>query len=160
MGKKASSLVIVPAAFITMGCWVLFAGSFTVHELILGAAFTALTLSITALAWRSMGILFMPTVRQVLCLWRLPWYVLHDSVEVSLVLAKDMFGIREAGSHFRAVTFPTDTDQHETSRAVLATTGTTMTPSTIVLGVEKNCLLLHQLERSPLPKMIADLGSS
>lgn len=160
MGKKTSSLVIVPAAVVTMGCWVLFAGSFSLHELILGAAFTALTLSVTALAWRNMGILFVPTVRQVLCLWRIPWYVLHDSVEVSLILAKDMLGIREAGSHFRAVTFPSDTEEHDIARAVLATTGTTMTPSTIVLGAEDDRLLLHQLQRSPLPKMIADLGSS
>jgi multisubunit Na+/H+ antiporter MnhE subunit len=158
MNKKAESLVIVPAAIVTMGCWVLFTGSFALHELILGAAFSALTLAITGLAWRNMGILFVPTVRQVLCLWRLPWYVLHDSVEVSLILAKDMFGIREAGSHFRAVTFPSDSKEHETSRAVLAVTGPTMTPSTIVLGVADNCLLLHQLQRSPLPQMIADLG--
>jgi len=160
MGKKTSSLVIVPAAIVTMGCWVLFTGSFSLHELVLGAAFTALTLGVTALAWRNMGILFSPTVRQVFCLWRIPWYVLHDSVEVSLILANDMLGFREAGSHFRAVTFPSDTEKHDIARAVLATTGTTMTPSTIVLGVEDDLLLLHQLERSPLPKMIADLGRS
>ena len=157
MGKKTSSLVIVPAAIVTMGCWIIFVGSFALHELILGAAFTALTLGITALAWRNMGILFRPTFRQVVCLWRIPWYVLHDSVEVSLILAKDMLGIHEAGSHFRAVTFPSDTEKHDIARAVLATTGTTMTPSTIVLGVEDDRLLLHQLQRSPLPKMIADL---
>ena len=160
MGKKTSSLVIVPAAIVTMGCWVLFTGSFSLHELVLGAAFTALTLGVTALAWRNMGILFSPTVRQVFCLWRIPWYVLHDSVEVSLILANDVLGFREAGSHFRAVTFPSDTEKHDIARAVLATTGTTMTPSTIVLGVEDDLLLLHQLQRSPLPKMIADLGRS
>lgn len=152
--------MIVPAAIVTMGCWVLFTGSFSLHELVLGAAFTALTLGVTALAWRNMGILFSPTVRQVFCLWRIPWYVLHDSVEVSLILANDMLGFREAGSHFRAVTFPSDTEKHDIARAVLATTGTTMTPSTIVLGVEDDLLLLHQLQRSPLPKMIADLGRS
>jgi multisubunit Na+/H+ antiporter MnhE subunit len=160
MGKKASSLVTISAVIVTMGCWVLFTGMFSLHELIVGAAFTALTLAVTALAWRNMGILFLPTVRQVLCLWRLPWYVLHDSVEVSLILVKDMLGIREAGSHFRAVCFPFDPEHDDTARAVLATTGTTMTPSTIVLGVADNRLLLHQLQRSPLPKMIADLGSS
>jgi len=158
MGKKTSSLVIASAAVVSMGGWVLFTGSWGLHELILGAAFTALTLAITALAWRDMGILFRPTVRQVLCLWRVPWYVLHDSVEVSLILAKDMLGVREAGSHFRAVTFSSDTEKHDIARAVLATTGTTMTPSTIVLGVEDDLLLLHQLQRSSLPKMIADLG--
>lgn len=160
MRKKTSSLVIAPGSIVTMGFWVLFTGSFSLHELVLGAAFTALTLGVTSLAWRDMGILFKPTVRQVFCLWRIPWYVLHDSVEVSLVLAKDMMGIREAGSHFRAVTFPSDTEKHDIARAVLATTGTTMTPSTIVLGVEDDRLLLHQLQRSSLPKMIADLGRS
>src|SRR5690348_18432909 len=113
MEKKTSSFVIATAAVVTMGCWVLFTGSFSLHELVLGAAFTALTLGVTALAWRNMGILFSPTVRQVICLWRIPWYVLHDSVEVSLVLAKDVFGVREAGSHFRTVMFPSDTEKHD-----------------------------------------------
>lgn len=160
MEKKTSSFVIATAAVITMGFWVLFTGSWGLHELILGAAFTVLTLAITALAWRDMGILFRPTLHQVLCLWRVPWYVLHDSVEVSLILAKDILGVREAGSHYRAVTFPSKTGELDVARAALATTGTTMTPSTIVLGVEDDRLLLHQLQRSPLPKMIADLGRS
>jgi hypothetical protein len=104
-----------------------------------------------------MGLLFTPGIRQAACLWRLPWYVLHDSIEVSLVLAKDMFGVQAAGSHYRATPFPFDPERHDSARVVLATTGTTMTPSIIVLGWADNRLLFHQLKRSPLPRMIADL---
>ena len=139
-----------------MGCWLLFAASFTLHELLLGAAFTFLTAAITALAWRSMGVLFAPSFSQVICIWRLPWYVLHDSISVTITLAKDLLGVR-AGSHFRATAFPPPADKHSSARVILATTATTMTPSIIVLGTQENYLLLHQLQRSPLPKMITDL---
>lgn len=156
MKERPNSLVIVLPIVAAMVCWLLFTGSFSFHELLLGAAFTILTAIITSLAWRSMGVLFTPSFRQVICLWRLPWYVLHDSVTVTLVLARDFAGAR-AGSHFRATRFPSPTDKHSSARVVLVTTGNTMTPSVIVLGVWDNHLLLHQLQRSPLPKMIADL---
>lgn len=156
MKESSISLVIVPPIVAAMGCWLIFTASFTLHELLLGAAFTVLTAIVTALAWRSMGVLFTPTFNQIVCLWRLPWYVLHDSVEVSLVLIKDLLGVR-AGSHFRAAEFPPPSDKHSSARVILATTATTMTPSIIVLGVQENYLLLHQLQRSPLPKMITDL---
>jgi multisubunit Na+/H+ antiporter MnhE subunit len=156
MKDKTNSLVIALPIVAAMGCWLLFTASFSFHELALGAAFTALTAIVMSLAWRSMGVLFRPTFRQVICLWRLPWYILHDSIEVSVTLAKDLIGIR-AGSHLRATDFPSPSDKHSSARAVLATTGTTMTPSIIVLGIANNFLLLHQLERSSLPRMIKDL---
>lgn len=156
MKERSISLVIVSPIVAAMACWLLFTGSFTLHELLLGAAFTILTAIITALAWRSMGVLFTPSFSQVICIWRLPWYVLHDSVSVTITLSKDLLGIR-AGSHFRATAFPPPLDKHSSARAVLATTATTMTPSIIVLGVQENYLLFHQLQRSPIPKMITDL---
>lgn len=156
MKEKPNSLVIILPIVAAMGCWLLFTASFTLHELLLGFAFTILTAIVTSFAWRSMGVLFTPSFNQVLCLWRLPWYVLHDSIEVSMILAKDLVGIR-AGSHLRAARFPSPSDRHSTARAILATTATTMTPSIIVLGIADDYLLLHQLKRSPLPRMITDL---
>ncbi|MGH9588385.1 MAG: hypothetical protein ACRD3F_15655 [Acidobacteriaceae bacterium] len=156
MKVSSNSLVIVPPIVAAMGCWLLFTASFTLHELLLGVAFIILTAIISALAWRSMGVLFTPAFSQVLCLWRLPWYVLHDSIEVTSILAKDFMGVR-AGSHFRSTAFPPPSDKHSSARVVLATTATTMTPSIIVLGVQESHLLLHQLQRTPLPKMITDL---
>lgn len=156
MKERSNSLALVLPIVAAMGCWLLFTASFSLHELLLGAAFTIFTTIVSSLAWRSMGVLFTPTLRQIICLWRLPWYVLHDTIEVSAILAKDLVGIR-AGSHFRATGFPSPSDKHSSARVVLATTGTTMTPSIIVLGVWDNYLLLHQLQRSPLPRMITDL---
>lgn len=161
MGKNpdrlVAPLIAVLLAIAIMGWWLLFTASFSLHELVLGAAFTALTLGVTALAWRGMGVFFAPTVAQVARLWRLPWHVLHDSLEVTLILLKDMTGIRRAGSHFRAVSFPCEAGSNDSERAVLATAGTSVTPSIIVLGIAEDRLLLHQLQRSPLPRMIWEL---
>lgn len=156
MKERTNSPVFVLPIVAAMACWLLFTGPFALHELVLGVAFTVFTAVITSLAWRSMGVLFTPSFNQVICLWRLPWYVLHDSVEVTVILLKDFLGNR-AGSHLRATRFPSPSDKHSSARVVLATTGTTMTPSIIVLGVSDHYLLLHQLKRSPLPRMIADL---
>jgi multisubunit Na+/H+ antiporter MnhE subunit len=58
MEKKTSSFVIATAAVITMGFWVLFTGSWGLHELILGAAFTVLTRAIRHLPCGTLGIIF------------------------------------------------------------------------------------------------------
>lgn len=156
MEERTNSFVFILPIVAAMALWLLFTGSFALHELVLGGALTILAAAITSLAWRSMGVLFTPSFKQVVCLWRLPWYVLHDSVEVTVILVKDLLGNR-AGSHLRATRFPSPSDRHSSARVVLATTGTTMTPSIIVLGVSDDYLLLHQLKRSPLPQMITDL---
>ena len=155
--RLVAPLIAALLAIAIMGWWLLFTASFSLHELVLGAAFTALTLLVTALAWRGMGVFFTPTLAQVACLWRIPWYVLHDSVEVTLILLKDMTGIQRAGSHFRATGFPCEEGSHDSERVVLATAGTSVTPSIIVLGIAQDRLLLHQLQRSPLPRMIREL---
>lgn len=165
MRRKSNSLVLNSLVAVSLGIaiialWLLFTGSFNFHELLLGASFTILTLILTALAWRGMGVLFNPTLAQVAQLWRLPWYVLHDSIEVTVILLKDLAGIRRAGSHFRAEPFPSGSGRHERERTVLATAGTTITPSLIVLGIADGHILLHQLQRSPIPRMIRDLRGS
>lgn len=152
----AHSLIAASLGVAIMALWLLFTGSFKFHELLLGASFTILTLLLTALAWRDMGVFFIPTLKQVACLRRLPWYVLRDSIQVTIVLLKDITGIRRAGSHFRAVRFPCSGSQLR-ERTVLAAAGTTVTPSTIVLGIADDHLLFHELQRSPVPQMILDL---
>ncbi len=80
-----------------------------------------------------------------------------------MVAAKDLLGIKGARSLFRIVPF--DAGKKDNPRAVarrvLAVVYTTMTPSTIVLGVNSNDhkMLLHQLEPSPVPKMTKYLGA-
>lgn len=156
MKERSNSLVFALPIVAAVGCWLLFTASFSIHELLLGAASAVLSVIVTSLAWRSMGVLLTPTFSQVICLWRLPWYVLHDTIQVTIILSKDLVGIR-AGSHLRATTFPPPSDKHSSARVILATTGATMTPSMIVLGVGENYILFHQLQRSPIPRMITDL---
>lgn len=156
MRKRPASLAAVPILAV-MGCWILFVASFTLHELALGAGFTVFTAVVSAFAWRELKVRFSPSVKQVLQLWRLPGYVVRDSVEVTLILLKDLLSIRHAGSLYRAAPFSPRPSEHGDAQVVLAITGTTMTPSIVILGFSHDRLLLHQLECSGVPRMIADL---
>lgn len=157
MRKRPISLAAVLAIVAVMGCWILFVASFTLHELALGAGFTVFTTAVCLLAWHEMDVHFSPSPTQIALLWRVPGYILHDSVEVTLILVKDLLGIRHAGSLYRAVPFSPQPRKHGDAQLVLAVTGTTMTPSIIILGATKEHLLLHQLECSPIPQLIFDL---
>jgi hypothetical protein len=159
MRNRSNSIAVVLLWIAAgVGCWLLFvASSFSVHELWLCLVFTALTVFMVFITWRQMNVGFTPSFRQVIALWRLPWYVLHDTFEVTVILAKDAARIRRAGSHFRAAPFVSKPGEHDNSREVLATAGTTMTPSIIVVGITDTHILFHQLERSPLPRMVRDI---
>lgn len=157
MGKHTITRAIVPSLLAIMGCWVLFVASLTAHELLLGAGFTILTVGVSYLAWKEMHIRFWPTLKQLARTWRLPWYILHDSYEVTSILFFDLIGARHAGSLYRAAPFYPGSDSRRHARAILAVSATSMTPSIIVLGVSHDRIFLHQLEYSPLPRMIKGL---
>lgn len=144
-----------------MGCWVLFVAAFTPHELLLGAGFTIFTVGVSFLAWREMRIRFWPTPKQIAQTWRIAWYVLHDSFQVTWILLLDLVGTRHAGSLYRAAPFHAGSGagsgSRRQARAILAVTATSMTPSIIVLGVSDDRIFLHQLKCSPLPSMITKL---
>lgn len=154
MRKVAVLLLWIAAA---MGCWFLFVASSSSHEVWLGAAFTVLTVSFSALAWRHMPVSFSPAFGQIPPLLRIPWYVLRDSVEVTLVLAQDILHITPAGSFYRAAAFNCGSGEHSDACAVLTTAGTSMTPSIIILGITGDHLFFHQLQREPLPRMVSEL---
>lgn len=157
MRKLTITRAIVPSLLAVMGCWVLFVSTFTIHELLLGTGFTILTVAVSYLAWSEMKIHFWPTPEQVAQTWRVPWYILHDSFEVTWVLLRDLAGTRHAGSLYRAAPFHAGHGTRREARAILAITATTMTPSIIVLGVSKDRIFLHQLECSPIPGMVKKL---
>lgn len=161
MRRTATTLAVlllwIPAV---MGLWLLFVASLSKDELWLGVAFTALTLFLSKLAWSHISAAFSPTLSQLLPLCRVPWYVLRDSIQVTLVLARDIAHRGPAGSFYRAADFECGAGEHKDTRAVLATTATSMTPSIIVLGITEHHMLFHQLQRSPLPRMVSELEAA
>ncbi|HEX5235503.1 MAG TPA: hypothetical protein VFW25_09245 [Silvibacterium sp.] len=152
--RKLAVLLLWIAA--SMGCWFLFVATSSSHELWLAVAFTALTVFLSALAWRHMPVTFSPTFKQAITLWRLPWYVLSGSWEMFTILLKDIAG-RHPGSFFRRTPFQTADGPEGDAQAVLATAYTTVAPNFIVIGISKGQLLFHQVEKSEVPRMIRDI---
>ncbi len=162
---KTSKLVVtffstLPAFY---GVWLLFVGTFSLHELLVGII-AAILASIGMVA---VGMYypapFSPSVMDLLALWRLPWYVLSGTFEVFAVAAGDLIGTERAESLFRIVPFEAGSKENPrtTARRVLATVYTTVAPNFIVLGVNANDpkLLFHQIKRSSVPKMTQQLGA-
>jgi multisubunit Na+/H+ antiporter MnhE subunit len=143
--------------------WIIFVGTLAIHELLLGVIATlAATLGLFIIN-RQYPAKFSPTLREVLSLWYVPWYLVSDTWKIIAVAGKDLLGIKRAQSLFRTVQFDAGTkdDTSAVARRVLAVVYTTMTPGTVVLGinVSDQKMLLHELVSSPLPKMTRDLGA-
>jgi multisubunit Na+/H+ antiporter MnhE subunit len=143
--------------------WITFVGTFAIHELLLGViAISVATLGLFIIN-RRYPAKFSPTLREVLSLWYVPLYLVSDTGKILAVAGKDLIGIKRAGSLFRTVQFNAGTkeDTSAVARRVLAVVYTTMTPGTIVLGinVSDQKMLLHELASSPLPKITRDLGA-
>jgi len=143
--------------------WLVFVGTFAVHELLLGAigaVLTALGLSVIDLYYPAR---FSPRLMELLSLWRLPWYLVSGAWEITVVAAKDLLHVAPAKSIFRVVPFDAgeQDDFHATARRVLAVIYTTVAPNFIVLGVNTSDkkLLFHQIEYSSVPKMTQYLGA-
>lgn len=143
--------------------WLIFVGTFSVHELLIGiiaALFTTVGMVVVTLNYPA---LFSPTLADLLACWRLPWYLLSGTWEVLAVAAKDLLGMKPAQSLFRVSPYEPGTkeDPHRTARRVLAVIYTSIAPNFIILGINPRDqkLLFHQIERSSVPKMTEQLGA-
>ena len=142
--------------------WFAFVGTRAAHEMEVGGATTLLTAVFFLFVCRKsrLGIRF--RAADVAEIWRVPWDVLSDSWRITVVLVRDLVGIRRAESLFRVCGFDARCDDPEgTGRKVLATAYTTAAPNAIVIGtdVEQGRLLFHQLQRSELTATMKKLGA-
>ena len=143
--------------------WIAFVGTIAFHELLLGVMATLVTTLGLLIINRRYPAKFSSTLQEVFSLWYVPWYLLSDTWKIIAVAGKDLLGMKHAGSLFRTVRFDAGTkdDTGAVARRVLAVVYTTMTPGTVVLGINASDqkMLLHELVSSPLPKMTRDLGA-
>jgi hypothetical protein len=143
--------------------WIIFVGTFSFHELLVGIIATLLAtagLCIIAIQYPAR---FAPSISELLSFWRLPWYLVSGTWEIMKVAGLDWAGIDRAKSLFRVASFDAGKkdDPRAVARRVLAVTYTTAAPNFIVLGINASNqeLLFHQIERSAVPKMVIDLGA-
>jgi len=94
-------------------------------------------------------------------IWRVPASVAVDALILIAVLYKDLFGIACTVSDDRAVPFHDFRGRRGRLRRVLVTVYSSISPNSIVIGIdrEQNLLLYHQLARTPVSKLMRKLGA-
>jgi multisubunit Na+/H+ antiporter MnhE subunit len=150
------SVLLAPAL------WIVFVGSFNLHELIVGAISSLLTLIFLVFVCRSSNEKLTLRPLDLIQLWRIPWYIAVDVCGVTLVAVKDLFHVQRAQSLYRVCGFDSsDHDPLRKARTVLAVAYTTASPNIIVLGIDpsQSRMLFHQIKSSAVPKMTQALGA-
>ena len=153
-------LLSVTAMALALG-WIAFVGSLHLHEMLVGAAVTALSVVFCRLMYGSETLNFDLRWQDVAQCWRIPWYILSGSAEIVFLLIKDLFGSR-AESLYRVSGFRGGMrDPYAVERSALAVAYTTTAPNFIVIGIDphQNHMLFHQIKRSEIPKMTQALGA-
>lgn len=145
------------------GLWLFFTGTFSLHELEIGILAALLASAGMVVVANYYSVPFSPTAKDLLALWRLPWYLLSGTWEVFFVAARDLVGSKGAKSVFRISPFDAGSkdDPRRTARRLLAVLYTTIAPNFIVVGINASDqkMLFHQIERSSVPKMTRQLGA-
>lgn len=153
-------LADLPLAFLL---WLLFVGTFASHELLIGLVAIVVAATGRVVIEIQYPAHFSPTVTELLSCWRLPWYVLRGTVDIVLVAAKDLLRIKRAQSLFRTAEFRAGKKEnpHDTARRVLAVLYTTVTPTSVVLGInpKDQKMLFHEIERSGISQLTKALGA-
>ncbi len=142
-----------------LGLWFLFVYQLSIIELIAGAAAAILTLGALALSLHAVPLRFKPEARWLSHVFFLPATVVKDMVVLLRGLARLTAGKRIHSlfqiTHFSA----TAEDPCENAKRVLAVAFTTVSPNSIVVGIDRKAglLLFHELEKTPLPKTLEEL---
>ena len=150
------TLILAPAS------WILFVGTFNLHELLVGALASLATVLFLTFVCRSRNEDLSLRPQDLTQLWRIPWYIAVDVWVVTLVAFKDLLHLEAAQSLYRVCGF--DTSLHDPvrkARSVMAVAYTTASPNIIVIGIDpaQSRMLFHQLKRSKVPVITQKLGA-
>ncbi|HLJ75966.1 MAG TPA: hypothetical protein VKT75_01060 [Acidobacteriaceae bacterium] len=141
--------------------WLAFIADLQPDDLYVGIPAVILSVAFAFFSIRRLPIRFRPTLRDLMQLWRLPWYIVSGIAEIAWVLAKDLVGKR-AESLFRAAPwYPNGDDGHDIALRSLAVAYTTVAPNFIIVGIdrERGRMLFHQVSESSVPIMTQRLGA-
>lgn len=144
------------------GVYLVFVSTLTTPELLAGIVAAAVA-TIASGVFGTVGVVqFRPTLRDLLQIWRVPYYAVMDTAKVLGSLARQLFTRRGADSLVRAVPFEVGgADDAAAARRALAVTYTTLTPNFIVLGIahKQALLLFHQIQDDEVPQLTINLGA-
>jgi multisubunit Na+/H+ antiporter MnhE subunit len=139
-----------------------FAARITRDEAVIGVVVAAFAATGSHVVLRAGLIRFAGRARWVAEAWRLPKYAVTGIVDIFAALFRQLSTGRPAASLLLEVPFATDGGEGAPVRRALAVTYTTMTPTSIVLGLddERRRMIYHQLDRSPVTEMTRRLGAA
>lgn len=160
-GDKRALHLVITAAIVAVG-WLGLVSNTQRHELILDACIVVVLTLFAAQLFRTNWLRLHFEVRDVLQCWRIQWYVLSKCWEITVVLFRDAFLGRRAGSYYRACSFRISRrDPILLARSVLTVAYTTAAPNFIVIGIDadQKQMLFHQIERNSVPRMCQALGA-
>jgi hypothetical protein len=157
------TLLVTALALVAMaGGWILLVAGTNPHEMIVGAA-SILATGVFLIAVHQTSPLHLHfRVADLATGWTIPWQLVQRNTQITVVLFKDLLGIRPAQSLFRVVGFKTSKDAPVlVARRVLATLYSTAAPNFIVIGIDytQSRMLFHQIERGEVSAMTKKLGA-
>jgi multisubunit Na+/H+ antiporter MnhE subunit len=147
-----------------VGLWLLLVDTFARGELLLGLVAAAVGATAQELVNAQDLVRFRLEARWLRDLRLLPRLVLADSRLLVVVLWRQLTGRRRATGVFRAVAFPEGSpagdDARDNARRALVTTAVSLSPNSLVVGIEggQGLMLVHELvprPGSPVPPSMA-----
>ena len=162
--RQTAKLPVALFAILLMAAeWILLVAGTRPHEMIVGTASVAASSLFLGVVARMSTVTLDFHLADVAQGWRIPWYVLSDSYTITAVLLRDLFTSRRAESLYRVSGFKTSKDDPRlVARRVLTTIYTTISPNSIVIGIDfrQSRMLFHQIERSGVSQMAKSLGAN
>jgi len=155
--------LVLLGVFLTsaIASWILFVGGVRRDEMLVGIGVLLLTAAFAYEVWRIETLHVEFHMSDVIQGWRVPGYVLRDTWVIASALLRDLLGTAAADSLYRVSELKTvKPHPRKIARQVLITLYTTMSPNSIVIGIDphQDRVLFHQLQRSSITKMDKALG--
>jgi multisubunit Na+/H+ antiporter MnhE subunit len=133
--------------------WLLFTSTVNASEAIAGFGASTIAATAAEIVRADRPFVFRPRLAWFRVAWRIPLQIASDTRTVFVVLFDHVTGRKRVRGTWQAVGFRhgRDADPEDAARRALATVGITMSPNSIVVGVDpdRDELLLHQLREHP-----------
>ena len=143
-----------------VGLWMLFVSQLQRAELAAGVGAALLGAVGDGIVKSKRLAQFRPKMKWLALFALEPWYALTGSAAILRALARQLLG-RKSEAQFRVVPFRGGGDDSESAaRRALAITLTTVTPSLIVVGIDRrrNFMLLHEIAPAGPPLVAKKVG--
>ncbi len=150
-------LVIAWLSFV--GLWFLFVYQLSLTELIAGAGAAAVTIVGLELSLKVVPLRFQPELRWLLLMLRLPGTVIRDMGVLVRIFFRLITGKKIPGL-FQVTDFSAlGEGPRANARRALAVVFTTVSPNSVVVGIDRKTglLLFHELEATPVPQILKEL---